>query len=73
MLKIFIYLCLHVYGFFSEITSHKMVLYPFISIQKDFGYSDVTLSNDKLKGKVDALFLQAESKMAIYHQANLKY
>lgn len=25
----------------SEITSNKMVMYPFISIQQDFGYSDV--------------------------------
>ena len=32
----------------SEITSHKMVVYPFISKQKDFGYSDVTLIHNEI-------------------------
>ncbi len=27
---------------FSEMTSQKMMIYPFLSIQQDFGYSDVT-------------------------------
>lgn len=31
----------------SELTSHKMILYPFISVQKDFGYSDVKGYNDE--------------------------
>ncbi|TCD27796.1 hypothetical protein EZ456_07560 [Pedobacter psychrodurus] len=30
-------------GKFSEMTSRKMVIYPFISVQKDFGYSDICL------------------------------
>ena len=29
----------------SQLANNKMVIYPFISEQKDFGYSDVTLSN----------------------------
>lgn len=28
---------------FSEMTSHKMVFYPYISTQKDFGYSDIPI------------------------------
>ena len=28
--------------FLSEMTSNRMVMYPYISIQKDFGYSDAT-------------------------------
>ena len=60
-------------GTFSELTSQKMVLYPFISIQYDSGYSDVTNSNDKVKGLVTRLFEDADKKMNIYHQAYLKY
>ena len=60
-------------GVLSEITSHKMVLYPFISIQKDFGYSDVTRANDEISGKITEHFKQANEKMNIYHQANLRY
>ncbi len=60
-------------GVLSEITSHKMVIYPFISIQHDFGYSDVTSSNDEISGKITEHFKQADKKMNIYHQANLRY
>lgn len=57
----------------SMLTSHKMVLYPFISIQRDFGYSDIALSNGELKDKVTELFKQANKKMEIYQYVNLKY
>ncbi|WP_315579121.1 hypothetical protein [Hoylesella oralis] len=46
------------YEVLSMLTSHKMVLYPFISIQQDFGYSDIALSNGELKDKVTELFKQ---------------
>ena len=39
----------------SKLTQNKMVLFPFISIQKEFGYSDVTQHNVG-KGTVDLLF-----------------
>lgn len=39
-------------GKFSEMTSSKMVIYPFLSVQQDFGYSDVTKSNDQFAGKI---------------------
>ena len=60
-------------GVLSELTSHKMVLYPFISIQQDFGYSDVTRANDEISGKIMQHFKDANEKMNIYHQAYLKY
>lgn len=40
----------------SKLTHNKMVLYPFISSQKDFGYSDVTPAHNEEKGYVDSLF-----------------
>lgn len=39
-----------------ELTSQKMVLFPFISIQKDFGYSDVTQLHMEQQGIVNQLF-----------------
>lgn len=43
-------------GVLSKIISNKQVLFPFMSIQKDFGYSDVTESNNKNNGLVEHLF-----------------
>ena len=39
-----------------------MVLYPFISRQKDFGYSDVTASNNN-KGHIEDLFDKTEARL----------
>ncbi|WP_407499940.1 hypothetical protein [Elizabethkingia anophelis] len=58
---------------FSEMTSHKMVLYPFISVQKYFGYSDVTRNNDIFKNLVDDYFNEAKSRMDIYKSIYEKY
>lgn len=60
-------------GVLSEVTTHKMTLYPFISIQYDFGYSDVTLLNSKIKGKFAEYFDEADKKMKIYQYANFKF
>lgn len=60
-------------GVLSEITSHKNVIYPFISTQVDFGYSDVTLNNDKVRGKITDHFCQANEKMNTFYQANMRY
>ncbi|UKJ07494.1 hypothetical protein [Solitalea lacus] len=58
-------------GKFSEMTSNKMTLYPFISIQKDFGYSDVTKSNQAF-GNVAKLFEDTAKRfeiiMTVYHR-----
>lgn len=39
-------------GVISKLATNKMVIYPFISEQKDFGYSDVTQSNMEQQGKI---------------------
>lgn len=46
----------------SSLTTRKAFIYPFISTQIDFGYSDVTIRNNK-PGKVIELF--ADSSQAI--------
>jgi len=60
-------------GIMSELTSNKMVLYPFISIQRDFGYSDVTRSNNEEKGRIIQHFHDADTNMSIYQKVYEKY
>lgn len=50
-------------GILSSMTSNKLVIYPFISIQKDFGYSDVTAANNLQNGNISSLFNKAESEI----------
>lgn len=47
---------------FSEMTSNKFVIYPMISHQTDFGYSDVTDVNAS-KGHIEAITSATESRM----------
>ena len=49
--------------FLSRILSHKQTLWPFISEQKDFGYSDVTASNNK-SGTIVEHFSQTKNRFA---------
>lgn len=58
-------------GIFSEISSYKMTLFPFISIQKEFGYSDITKSNDRRA--ISSLFISAESRLKLTQYAYNKY
>ena len=46
-------------GVLSKLASCKLVIYPFISEQKDFGYSDVTLSNQEHAGRIREHFAWA--------------
>lgn len=48
--------------FLSKILPNKMVIYPFISRQWDFGCSDVTPVNNE-KGRISGYFQEAERKM----------
>ena len=48
--------------FLSRILTNKMVLYPFISEQREFGYSDVTPSNNQ-KGKITQLFIDTAQRL----------
>lgn len=48
--------------FLSSITQNKFVIYPYISVQKEFGYSDVTSTNNVV-GYVKGLFDFSENKL----------
>lgn len=58
--------------FLSLLLPNKMVLYPFISRQKDFGYSDVTASNND-RGRVDDLFDDTEARLNKMMETYQKY
>lgn len=49
---------------FSEMTSNKMTFFPFISVQKDFGYSDVTPIHNEWAGLVDNMFSKSKKRLA---------
>ena len=46
-----------------KLATNIMVIYPFISEQKDFGYSDVTQSNMEQQGKIREHFARANKHM----------
>ncbi|MCP1301398.1 hypothetical protein NK356_19650 [Chryseobacterium sp. S0630] len=54
-------------NFLSQLTAHKMVLYPFISVQKDFGYSDITEENN-VNGNIEEYFKTADLTLGIYQK-----
>ncbi len=59
----------------SDLTEKKFVIFPFISIQRDFGYSDITPKNNK-EGRVTKLFedsaacLSALSKVEDFYKGS---
>lgn len=57
----------------SEMTSHKMVLYPFISVQHDFGYSDVTKKNNDSSGIITEYFKNANERLGKYRKVYDQY
>ncbi|NQX43432.1 glycosyl transferase, family 25 [Pedobacter steynii] len=57
----------------AGLTSHKMVLYPFISRQKDFGYSDITTVHNAQPGLVQKMFARTEERLEKLQQAYVKY
>lgn len=54
-------------GVLSVIARNKMTVYPFLSIQTDFGYSDVTASNDRFKGLISRHFQETDKRLAMVH------
>jgi len=60
-------------GILSAITGHKMVLYPFISVQRDFGYSDVTRKNNEIKGLISDYFKKASQRLEMIQRTYSKY
>ena len=55
-------------GVLSLLASTKMVVYPFISEQKDFGYSDVTQSNMVHQGLIREHFERSNKKLHMIEQ-----
>lgn len=58
---------------YSRMASNKMVLYPFISIQKEFGYSDITALHNENKGIVGALFTESSLKLTDIRNAYTRF
>ncbi|MBR1467843.1 MAG: glycosyltransferase [Bacteroidaceae bacterium] len=50
-------------GVLSMLARNKQVIFPFISVQKDFGYSDVTQSNTRHEGIIEGLFRHTTSRL----------
>lgn len=60
-------------GVLSQITPFKMVLYPFISRQKSFGYSDITESNSKNPNMIVEHFNCADNRLHTIHSVSAYY
>ena len=56
----------------SSLTDKIFFIYPFISIQKEFGYSDITEANSG-KGVVDSLFLSCSKNLKILKEVSHFY
>lgn len=46
----------------KEVSDNIFCIYPFISVQKEFGYSDVTIKNGEL-GIIDGYFVKSEQRL----------
>ena len=57
-------------GVLSALAHRKLVIYPFISEQKDFGYSDVTRSNQENAGKIREHFKRANQMFEYFEQSS---
>jgi hypothetical protein len=54
------------------LTGNKFFIYPFLSIQKEFGYSDVTFGNNE-KGHVENAFKDSDEKAKIINNVSTFY
>lgn len=60
-------------GLISDTVSNKMVLFPFISRQKDFGYSDATPIYYKSKGPLIDMFYECAGRLNVIQKVSEKY
>lgn len=51
--------------FLSRIITNKMIMYPFISIQREFGYSDINKKNEQ-EGFISQMFNETEKRLEIH-------
>jgi len=56
----------------STLTDKKFIVSPFISIQKEFGYSDITSLNNEI-GRIDYLFEQTSNRIELLKKVKLFY
>lgn len=56
----------------SDLTEKKFVIYPFMSVQKDFGYSDVTSRNHGER-RVERLFAETSERFALLQKVKAAY
>jgi len=57
----------------SEISVNKFVIFPYISVQKEFGYSDVTNYNQLNPYKIVERFNQTEKKLSLAIEVYKRY
>lgn len=57
----------------SGMSSNKMVIYPFISAQKDFGYSDITSLHNERTGIVQSMFKNTSARLELINKSIIKY
>lgn len=57
----------------SELTKHKMILYPFISLQCDFGYSDTLPAAIEQKNPVANLCNNTQSRLKAINETAMKH
>ncbi len=57
----------------SDLSDNAFVTYPFISIQKEFGYSDATPYNNETPGFVDYLFHRERERVKILNKVKNYY
>ena len=60
-------------GVLSAIAKDKMTMYPFVSVQTDFGYSDVTRSNNEISGMITNHFKNADCRLNLIHRVTQKF
>lgn len=56
----------------SELSDSIFVIHPFISVQKEFGYSDVTSKNAE-EGYVENLFRGTSQKLDMLKRIKVEY
>ncbi len=56
----------------GTLTDKKFIIYPFLSVQRDFGYSDVTILNNE-KERVGNLFQNVSERLCLLKKVRNYY
>lgn len=60
-------------GVISELSSNIMLLCPYVSIQRDFGYSDITREHNEQQGLVSVMFDKTANRLQGVKAAYINY